>query len=277
VFLRPAFACAILVRVIVRVRARWVVPVAAPVLHDGWVDVDSTRHEIVGDGAHDAPAVTTPDRVIDRPGAVILPGLVNAHTHLELSHMAGAVPPADSFVSWVRSMLGVRFGAPVAVADIAAAAVRAIEDMEATGTAGIGDIGNTDVTIEPLAASSLSGVHFREALAFRRDDAERVAGEARLAAAVSQARLAELGCTRIAASVAPHAPYSTSAPLVQSLAAGMPAAADVTAGGVSSIHLGESPEEVEFLATGTGPFRSLLADLGAWDPAWVPCTTSSRA
>ena len=39
---------------------------------------------------------------------------------------------------------------------------------------------------------------------------------------------------------------------------------------VSSIHLGESPEEVEFLATGTGPFRALLADLGAWDDTWVP-------
>ena len=39
---------------------------------------------------------------------------------------------------------------------------------------------------------------------------------------------------------------------------------------MSSIHLAESPEEVEFLATGTGPFRSLLADLGAWDDTWVP-------
>jgi cytosine/adenosine deaminase-related metal-dependent hydrolase len=39
---------------------------------------------------------------------------------------------------------------------------------------------------------------------------------------------------------------------------------------VSSIHLGESAEEVEFLAAGTGPFRSLLADLGAWDSTWRP-------
>jgi len=260
---------------IVRVRARWVVPIAAPVIRGGWVDVDSTRNEIVGVGAADAPSTTAHDRVVDLPGAVILPGLVNAHTHLELSHLAGAVPPADSFVSWVRSMLGVRFGSPAPVADVRAAATRAIGKMEATGTAGIGDIGNTDVAIEPLAVSSLSGVHFREALAFRRADAARVAGEARLGATLAQARLTELGCMRIAASVAPHAPYSTSAPLIQSLAAGLPTArvhgaAATPACDVSSIHLGESPEEVEFLATGTGPFRSLLADLGAWDADWVP-------
>jgi cytosine/adenosine deaminase-related metal-dependent hydrolase len=266
--------CAILLRMIVRVRAKWVVPVAAPVIRGGWVDVDSTGHEIVGVGARDAPSVTTPDRIIDLPDAVILPGLVNAHTHLELSHMAGAVPPADSFVSWVRSMLGVRFGSPASVAEVRAAATRAVGQMEATGTAGVGDIGNTDVTIEPLAASSLSGVHFREALAFKRGDAARVAGEAKLGALLCRSRLAELGCSRIVASVAPHAPYSTSAPLIQSLAVGLPIDGDADAGvpdaGVSSIHLGESTEEMEFLSTGTGPFRSLLTDLGAWDPDWVP-------
>ena len=74
--------------------------------------------------------------------------------------------------------------------------------------------------------------------------------------------------------MAPHAPYSTSAPLIQSLVAGLPIGGvldvQVPACAVSSIHLGESPEEVEFLAAGTGPFRSLLADLGAWDDTWVP-------
>jgi cytosine/adenosine deaminase-related metal-dependent hydrolase len=261
----------------IRVRARWVVPVAAPVLHDGWVDVDPVRGEIVGVGVSDAIPVSPaarPTRVIDLPGAVILPGLVNAHTHLELSHLAGAVAPADSFVSWVRAMLGVRFGSPASVATVTEAVIRAIGQMEATGTAGVGDIGNTDVAALPLADSSLSGVHFREALGFKQADAKRVATEARLGAMVAHTRLAERGGARIASSVAPHAPYSTSARLIQSLATGMPIGGvldvPVPACDVSSIHLGESPEEVEFLATGTGPFRSLLADLGAWDDTWLP-------
>ena len=52
---------------------------------------------------------------------------------------------------------------------------------------------------------------------------------------------------------------------MQDLARGT-AAAD----GVSSLHLAESAEEVEFLQGGTGPFRDLLADLGAWDAGWTP-------
>jgi aminodeoxyfutalosine deaminase len=81
---------------------------------------------------------------------------------------------------------------------------------------------------------------------------------------LAQTRLAEQGLTRLVASVAPHAPYSTSAPLIQALAAGYEATR-----AVSSIHLAESPEELEFLATGTGPFRELLVDLGVWDESWV--------
>ncbi|AMY11192.1 Atrazine chlorohydrolase [Luteitalea pratensis] len=250
---------------IIRVHSRWVIPVAAPVLRDGWIDVDSARGEIVGLGAARSAPQPGPDAVLDLGDAVVLPGLVNAHTHLELSHLAGAVAPADSFVSWVRAMLGVRFGSSASVADVTAAVVRAIGQMEATGTAGVGDIGNTDVAVLPLAASSLSGVHFREALGLKRADAARIGGETRLGAALAQTRLTEQRSTRLVASVAPHAPYSTSAPLIQSLAAGYEAT-----GAVSSIHLAESPEELEFLASGTGPFRALLTDLGAWDDTWVP-------
>ena len=257
---------------IVRVHAKWVIPVAAPILRRGWIDVDAARAEIVGIGAAGTPSGRRADRRLDLDDAVILPGLVNAHTHLELAHMAGQVPPAASFVAWVRAMLGVRFGAPATVASVADAATRAIASMEATGTLAVGDIGNTEASVLPLAASALWGVHFTEALGFRQADAGRIAGEAGLGARMAQARLLDHDCTRVVASVAPHAPYSTSAALIQTLAAGMPLggmfASSWPARAVSSIHLGESPEELEFLAQGTGPFRDLLGDLGSWDPEW---------
>lgn len=256
----------------VRVHARWVLPIAAPVIRDGWVDVDPARGEIVGVGAAGAPSSALPDRTIDLGHAAILPGLVNAHTHLELSHLAGKVPPAASFVSWVRAMLAVRFGAPTTLGEVTEAATQAIAGAEAYGTAGVGDIGNTDAAIGPLASSRLSGVHFREALGFRQADAAHIAGEARLGAMANQARLAGQAGARVRASVAPHAPYSTSAPLIRELAAGRPTAwfmaREQPACAVSSVHLAESPEELEFLATGTGPFRALLGDLGSWDPEW---------
>ena len=250
---------------IVRVRAKWVVPVAAPVLPGGWIDVDDERGEITAIGDSRTRSARRADRVVDLPDAAILPGLVNAHTHLELSHLAGAVPPAASFVTWVRTMLAARAATPAAVSTITDAIVRAIAAMEATGTAGIGDIGNTDLAVLPLAGSLLSGVHFREALGFRGAVARRVAAEARLGAAVAQAQLVEHGCARIVSSVAPHAPYSTSAALMQDLARGTREAHRV-----SSLHLAESGEEVEFLQTGRGAFRELLADLGVWDETWTP-------
>jgi cytosine/adenosine deaminase-related metal-dependent hydrolase len=257
---------------IVRVHARWILPIAAPLLHGGWIDVDAARGVIVGVGAAGAPSATAPARMIDLGHAAILPGLVNAHTHLELSHLAGRVPPAGSFVAWVRAMLAVRFGAQTTVGEVVDAATQAIASAEAHGTAGVGDIGNTDAAIGPLAASSLSGLHFREVLGFRGADAERVRSEATVGAIAAHVRLHEAGCTRVRVSVAPHAPYSTSAPLIQAVVNGRPTTVfadwEQPACPVSSIHLAESPEELEFLATGTGPFRDLLTDLGSWDPAW---------
>lgn len=262
---------------IARVHARWIVPVVAPPIRDGWIDVDVSRGEIVGLGARESPPVAgsaEPRQRIDFGEAVILPGLVNAHTHLELSHLAGRVPPAPDFVTWVRAMLGVRFGAPTTVGAVVDAAAHAIAGAEAAGTVAVGDIGNTDAAIGPLVASSLSGVHFREALGFRRADAQRITSETTLGAMAAHGRLVEAGCTRLQASVAPHAPYSSSAPLIQALAHGQPrtwfSSEEHPPSPRSSIHLAESSAELEFLAHGSGPFRSLLADLGAWDAEWTP-------
>jgi cytosine/adenosine deaminase-related metal-dependent hydrolase len=248
---------------IVRVHAGWLVPIAAPVLRHGWMDVDTARGDIVGVGAAEAPSERHADRLLDLSEAVILPGLVNAHTHLELSHLAGQVPPADSFVAWVRAMLAVRFGTPAAPAAVIGAAREAIASMEATGTLGVGDIGNTDASVSPLAASSLWGVHFREALGLRPADASRLLEETRLAVRRTHHTLCAAGNTRLSPSCAPHAPYSTSPDLIRGLAGGYePARA------VSSIHLAESTDELVFLATGQGPLRDLAADRGAWDGTW---------
>jgi len=255
---------------IVHVTARWIVPVVTATVCDGWIEVDSDRGLIVGLGSG-AVASGRAGLTLHLGDVVILPGLVNAHTHLELSHLAGVVPPAGSFVAWVRALLHARgarradTGAQIAAPHVAAAAVAAIAGMEATGTVAVGDVGNTDVALLPLAASSLSGVHFREALGFRTADAARIAARTRSDATDAVAGLRAAGNTRLAISVAPHAPYSTSAALVQALQAGLPGA-----GHVSTIHVGESPEEIEFLATGTGACRALLEDLGAFDDGWAP-------
>lgn len=249
---------------IVRVRAGWVVPVVSPPLRHGWLDVDAVRGEIVEVGSGGTVS-GDPHRTVDLGEVAVLPGLVNAHTHLELSHLAGQVEPASTFVAWVRTMLQVRRAHAADGTAIAEALRRAIAAMEASGTAAVGDIGNTDAAVLPLAASSLHGLHFREALGFRAADAGRLAAAALGEARLSHEALQGSTVTRLRVSVAPHAPYSTSAALVQALAAGLPRGE-----ARSSMHVGESPEEVEFLARGTGALRDLLVDLGVMDDAWQP-------
>ena len=77
----------------VTVRARWVLPIDRSPIRDGWVDVQDGRIHRVGQGA---PPRT--GEVRDLGEAALLPGLVNAHTHLELSWMAGRVPTVPNAV-----------------------------------------------------------------------------------------------------------------------------------------------------------------------------------
>ncbi|MDP2388735.1 MAG: amidohydrolase family protein, partial [Acidobacteriota bacterium] len=75
------------------------------------------------------------------------------------------------------------------------------------------------------------------------------------------ARADAVGCV----SLAPHAPYSTSPELFQAIRAEVGASACP----IMSVHLGESPEETELLATGTGPWRSMLELIGVWRDDWA--------
>src|SRR4029077_8855726 len=81
-----------------------------------------------------------PEARDDRAEGVLLPALVNAHCHLELSALAGAVPGGDGLVSWATQLM--RQARALDRARAPAAATSAAADMVACGTAAIGDVGN---------------------------------------------------------------------------------------------------------------------------------------
>lgn len=228
--------------------ARWVLPIDRPPVGGGWVAVDDGL--IVATGGPSEPhGVEGP--VIDVDGA-ILPGLVNAHTHLELSWMRGQVPPAPSMPAWVAGLMALR---RTVTHEPAEPIVDAIAEARAAGTTLVGDITNTLAAYEPLADSELSAVIFRELLGFNAPDPGALVNDTRaqLDALVPIAWLRP--------SIVPHAPYSVSPALLRAIAS--------AAGPVPlSIHLGESAEEVEFLRWGGGAWRELLAGLGVWSDEW---------
>jgi len=247
---------------LIRYHAAWVLPIAEPPIPNGWVAVEHGRVVAVGRRSPaDVRTDTGPPRDVDLGHVALMPGLVNAHTHLELSYMHEQVPPASSFVAWITNVVNRRKQQPDPRApEIMGAVKRAIAHAISCGTALVGDISNTLVTFRPLADSALAAVVFYEVLRFNAPDPEAVVAHA-------LRQIDELASTdRVRASLAAHAPYSV-APLVFR-AIRQAVKRDPFA--PCSVHLSESREEVEFIKTAGGPWRQFLEDVGAWNAAWVP-------
>jgi cytosine/adenosine deaminase-related metal-dependent hydrolase len=241
---------------LIHYHASWIVSVSDPPMRDGWITVDRGRIAAV---TKRAPA--NGGQRIDLGEVAVMPGLVNAHTHLELSYLRDEVPPAADFVTWIRAVMTARRRRPDPESpEILHSVERAIAESMACGTAIVGDISNTLVSFAPLTRSPLAGVLFYELIRFNPGDPQAFVDTA-------WTELQRLVPTdRMRASLAAHAPYSV-APLVFR-AIRQAIARDPFA--PTSVHLSESIEEVEFIRSGSGPWRHLLEDLGVWDPAWVP-------
>ena len=236
--------------------ASWIVSVSDPPIRDGWVAVDNGRVAAITK----RPPVDGGE-LIDLGEVVLMPGLVNAHTHLELSYLRDEVPPAPEFVTWIRDVMAARRRRPDPQSpEILASIDRALAEASACGTAIVGDISNTLASFAPLTRSALAAVVFYELIRFNVADAQGFVDTA-------WEELNRLVPTdRVRASLAAHAPYSV-APLVFRA---IRKAIDRDPFAPSSVHLAESIEELEFIRSGGGPWRRLLEDLGVWDPAWVP-------
>jgi cytosine/adenosine deaminase-related metal-dependent hydrolase len=241
----------------IRYHASWVLPVASRPVRDGWVLVERGRIVAIGHRAVSADGTTE----VDLGEVAILPGLVNAHAHLELSYLRDQVPPSSSFVSWVRSIVSARRQQPDPDAPAVVQAIEeAIQEAIASGSAIVGDVGNTLTTFGPLTRSRLAAVVFYEVIRFNAPDPVALVAQARQRIDA----LAQTG--RVRASLAAHAPYSV-APLVFRA---MRQVVDRDPFAPCSVHLSESAEEVEFIARGLGPWRAFLEEVGAWDDTWVP-------
>lgn len=240
-------------------RAAWICPISRPPIQDGWVATDHGRIEAIG-AAGDAPPAQ--GQVANLGDVAILPGLVNAHTHLELSNMRGRVPPAPTFHQWITQLFVTRGGRieradHPTVVDAACDGVREARDF---GTALIGDISNSLSSVAPLRNGGLRGLVFHELLGFNLPHGRRVE-ETRDARRDAAAR----GGTSVRVSVAPHAPYSVSPELFRAIREEVDRS-DVR---ITSVHVGESDGEVQFLIDGSGPVPTMLRWVGSWRDDWT--------
>ncbi len=243
----------------IAVRAAWVCPIDAPPVRNGWITIAGGR--VTGYGGEEAAWPSHIGAVRDLGRVAILPGLVNAHTHLELSWLRDRVPPTASFIDWVAQLLAARgpVGGDTNPDRVQQAAQVAARESRETGTCLVGDVSNSLLSLDAIADARLEAVVFHELVGFNETGNAAVERSRTL----RQGRALPRG---VRVTVAPHAPYSVSAELFRAIHQ------DVTQSTVrlSSIHVGESPEELEMLKEGTGPWPAFLRSVGAWRQGWTP-------
>jgi aminodeoxyfutalosine deaminase len=240
-------------------RAAWVCPIVQAPIRDGWVSLDDGRVVAVGSEGASLP----PGGVVDLGRAAILPALVNAHTHLELSWLRGRVPPAVTFTDWIKQLFVTRGGRSERTGDpkVTFAAQHAAYEARAFGTGAVGDISNSLASVEPIRLSGLYAVVFHEILGFNLTDGRSVDETRRQREDASTA-----GGDAVRIAIAPHAPYSVSPELFRAIRAEV----DRSAVRITSVHAGESDGEVEFLRDGSGPWPGILEWVGSTRADWVP-------
>jgi cytosine/adenosine deaminase-related metal-dependent hydrolase len=226
--------------------ARWVFPVAGPPCEHGTVTVAGERIVAV-----EPRGMRTPD--VACGNAALLPGLVNAHTHLDLSGLRGRLPPSGDFTAWLRGVIVHRRG--VSPEQVQADIRTGLAESLAHGTTLLGDISGQGLSWPLLADGPCRAVVFHELLGLSRPRARQAWAQAR---AWFLAHPATPTCRP---GLSPHAPYSVRAALFRTAARFARASQCPVA-----IHLAESPDELELLHHRRGPFVDFLSELGVWDP-----------
>lgn len=225
-------------------RASWVVPVVSPPIENGGVIIDHGRI-IEVDTFENLTSLYA--QTIDHGEGILMPGLVNCHTHLELSHChaEGQYTPAGDMVGWIRELLASRAIDPPEL--IAAQARKCLEDMYAEGVDLIADIGN-DPSLTRDHIKGLQVLFFHELLGLSKQAAEFM-----LETMASGQSL--YTC---------HAPYSTNKELLLQVKESCREVQQIF-----PIHTAESRAEVEFLQSGQGDFRRFIEELGGWDNSFT--------
>jgi len=236
-------------------RARWVIPVSTPPIADGRLVVEEGKLvavERAGDALHDE---------IDLGDVAVLPGFVNAHTHLELTSCRGCVPFRGSFVQWLEDLVS-RRRLENAEALLGTSIRQGLNDSMTAGVTLVGDIGTGSDAVQAWQTSPISVVGFLEVTGM---------GARRFVPHLQSFDLLRPVCECLPATgycpvgISPHAPYSTAPELYQAVIAFVRAT-----GRPICTHLAESKEEIRFLADGQGPLRDLLERWNLWDESFEP-------
>jgi cytosine/adenosine deaminase-related metal-dependent hydrolase len=237
----------------ITLRARHVLPMNADPIENGWVRIERGGIAAIGRGQPSGP-------VADLGDAIILPGLVNAHTHLEFSDLDRPLHAGGGLPAWIERVVAMRRSRAASGTDEAARLATAVASgLKQSSAAGVTAIGEIATAAHPVAVAGGPLVRvFRETLGL---------SAAAITAARSSLRrdLDRMTAEGTCIGISPHAPYSVAESLGrrvlgEAVRRRLPV----------MMHLAESRDEAELLGTGGGAFRTLLEQLGAWQAESPP-------
>jgi cytosine/adenosine deaminase-related metal-dependent hydrolase len=249
-------------------RARWVLPIDRPPIEGGLVTLAGGQIVAVGENQSGQPP-------IDLGDVVLLPGLVNAHTHLEFSLLDRPLGQAGmAFPEWIGGVIEHRRAKAKSLMIETdgfqrfrrRAAEKGLAELRAAGTAAVGEIATPGWPRECFPASGLTVTVFLELLGLEADKQPtllRMAGSF-----VSD--VLDAG-PKLRPGISPHAPYTVRPELVRSVAA-----LSASERFPVAMHLAESRDELELLAAHRGPLVELLASIGSWHPEAIPQGSTPR-
>jgi len=198
---------------------------------------------------------------LEKYNGFLVPGFVNSHCHLELSHMQNVMPPGTGLIPFIKGVLGKRDATKEEILD--AIAKREQEMIEA-GIVAVGDIANVNDSFAQKAQGNLAYYTFVELFDLLNPK------EAQKSFDQGKQLYDELHEKGIKAAMAPHAPYSVSPELFK-----LVDAFNARNTGLTSIHNQETPEENQFMAKKEGAFNAFYNDMGIDISAFEP--TGERA
>ncbi|MEK7699795.1 MAG: amidohydrolase family protein, partial [Planctomycetota bacterium] len=242
------------------VRAKYLISTPGRCIENGAVAVEGAKIHRVGLWG-EMEALPGIEKIIDLGNAVIIPGLINAHTHLDLTNLHNRIKATNNFTHWVFQVIVARMRWKDE--DYASSIEKGAKLCIESGVTTVADISNTGHAFSVLKNSPLRKVIFKEIIGLRPEQAADIMKK--LKEELSQVKTDAL----LSVGLSPHAPYSVSRELYQA-ASGFAGESRMPV----CTHLAETQDEIEFLTKGTGSFPTFLRQIRALPDAWKPPGTT---
>jgi cytosine/adenosine deaminase-related metal-dependent hydrolase len=237
-------------------RAKYVLLHPDLIMENAVVSISNSGHVLEIGSWQDMQGISAAE-VFDWGAAVLMPGLINAHAHLELTDLHNRLNGFASFTDWILKLIRER--KTWMPEDYKNSAENGAQCSMVSGTTLVGDISSSGVGWNAVSGDYLRRVVFEEVLSLFPERVEPILAQLNNIFGSAEFRLRQIH------GISPHAPYSTGSELYSR-----------TAGFARNekrpltTHVAETEAELQFLLEGTGEFRDFLTAIGALPDGWNP-------